>query len=392
MHKVLIVGGGPSGLILAEYLSRHKEFEVHIFDQKKALGRKFLVAGDGGLNLSNNQPIERFVSWYDHSVIQNLVRSFTAEDLAFWFKDLGIETYYGSSGKLFPLEDIKPIQVLNAILNRIKQQGVHIHTETKVIGWKDKFITCEHRGEVRDFAFDTLCFAMGGASWQTTGSDGKWISFIEEKVKCVPFQSSNAGVNIKNGFPESYRGSFLKNVHVTVNDQTLLGEVRFTDYGLEGSPIYALNAQIRNGGNLTIDLKPQFTEEELLKQIHSWKGNTTEFLKKMKLGFGLNLLRDRLSKADYTDKEKLVKAIKAFPFEMEGLRPLEEAISSVGGVAMDEVNDLLEAVRYPNVFFLGEMLDWDTRTGGYLLQACFSSGVKVAQTIISRCEVGIHVL
>lgn len=387
MHKVLIVGGGPAGLILAEQLSRFKQFHVHLHDHKKALGRKFLVAGDGGLNLSNNQPLEQFVSWYSHPIIQQTVRDFTCKDLELWVNELGIETYYGSSGKLFPKEGIKPITVLKAIVDRIASQGVHIHTKSKFRDFNGMVAYFEKEGRVIEESFDVLCLAMGGASWASTGSDGGWKEALAAKFKCNSFQSSNAGVEIKEGFPESYRGQFLKNVKVTVGANSVLGEIRFTDYGIEGSPVYALNEGIRGDQMLTIDLKPTILEAELKLQLSNWSKSRTEFLKQLKLGFGLSLLRDRLTKEEFMDNERLVGAIKNFPFDVVGLRPIEEAISTVGGVDMKEVDEHLEAVRYPNVFLLGEMLDWDTRTGGYLLQACFSAGIRVSKTLINRYEV-----
>ena len=277
---------------------------------------------------------------------------------------------------------------MNAITDRIFSLGVHVLSNTKVVGWRNKDVDfVDASGIMQSDSFDVICFAMGGASWSTTGSDGRWTNFIEEKLKVIPFQSSNAGIEIKNGFSESYRGQFLKNVVVHVGSNSVLGEVRFTDYGLEGAPIYALNGGIRGGvKKVHIDLKPSKSEDELLQALKNWKKSRSEFLKTMKLGFGLILLKDYLTKEQFMENDVLIGYIKKFPLEVTGLRPLDEAISSVGGIDMNAISSEFEAVGYPNIFFTGEMLDWDTRTGGYLLQACFSTGYKVANTIINRFE------
>ncbi len=384
MVKVLIVGGGPAGLLCAEQISKFNVFDVHVIDHKKAVGRKFLVAGDGGLNLTNDLPIEEFVHWYSDEKIKNSVRHFMPINLKNWFQNLGIDTYFGSSGKLFPKVGIKPIEVLNAITNRLKEQNVTILTQTRVLDWEERSVLLASKGVKSHIDFDVIVFAMGGGSWSNTGSDGKWFDFVCDKVQCNPFSSSNAGVEVEGGFMDSYRGEFLKNVIVHVADVSMLGEVRFTDYGLEGTPIYALNPYLKSSADLFIDLKPHFSKEDLLNMLSAWRNSRTDFLKSLKLGFGLRLLKDFLSKEEFQKDELLVERIKRLPFKCTGLRPLEEAISSKGGVGMNEVDSNFESVSYPNTFFIGEMLDWDTRTGGFLLQACFSSGYSASQCIINR--------
>lgn len=386
MLKILIVGGGPAGLILAQELSLHSHFEVHLIEQKKTLGRKFLVAGDGGLNLSNNKDISTFVSEYTHQFIKNAVIDFPCSTLEKWFNDLGISTYYGSSGKLFPSKGIKPIQVLNAILNSLITNKVHIHTESRILNWDNKTVLIEEKGVVNKSSFDCVCFAMGGASWQQTGSDGFWTTLFTDKVQINPFQSSNAGFEFENSFSKDLQGRFIKNCRVFSDDKSVIGEIKITDYGLEGAPVYALNAAIRGNKSLYIDFKPESSFEKILNELQCSKKSRTDFLKSLKLGSAFDLIRKSLSKDDYLNDILLVRSIKEYPLPNGKLRPLDEAISSVGGIDMCEITPQFELKKFTNVFAIGEMLDWDTRTGGYLLQACFSMGYKVAKTLINRYE------
>ncbi len=378
------MGGGPAGLIFAEHLAHHKQFEIHIIDAKKTMGRKFLVAGDGGLNLSNHQPITRFVEAYNHPIIQDAVKSFDCKKLADWFISIGVETYYGSSGKLFPKEGVKPIQVLNAITSRLKEQNVQLRTETRFVDWKNKTVVLEHKKGTFSEDFDCICFAMGGASWSLTGSDGKWSELFRTKIKCNPFQSSNAGVVVKNGYPNLLHGKYIKNCAVFSSEKKVFGELRCTDYGLEGAPVYALNEAVRNGQALFIDFKPEWDAQQLEDQFRKWKKSRTAFLRNIKIGAAADLLLLTMTKADFQNDEKLLKYLKAYPIYHEGLRPIYEAISTVGGVDMSEITSHFQVKKIPNTYIIGEMLDWDTRTGGYLLQACFSSGYRAAQHVINQ--------
>ncbi|MDB4198720.1 NAD(P)-dependent oxidoreductase [Polaribacter sp.] len=389
MKKTIsIIGGGPTSLLLAAFLDVDK-FDITIYEKNKTLGRKFLVAGKGGFNLTHSEPIYDLIERYTPSdFLKNSLSSFTNNDFRKWLHDLGIPTYVGSSKRVYPEEHIKPIIVLNTILNHIKNKGIHFKYNHVFTGWDtqnnliiNNEITCS----------DYTVFCLGGGSWKITGSDGVWLKTFEEKgIKTIPFEASNCAFKIdwNSKFIEDNEGIPLKNITISCANKQQKGEAVITRFGLEGNAIYGLSPQIRaqlklhNKALIYIDFKPTFTLENVASKIkNSNFKNTTQILKKeLKLSPSqITLLKTYLSKDSYLNTEIISKYIKKFPLEVNDLGILDEAISTVGGIDINAVDTNFQLHKIPNQFCLGEMLNWDAPTGGYLLQACASNGVFLAK-------------
>lgn len=382
-----IIGGGPAAMMLAATLDSSL-YNVTIYERNQALGRKFLVAGDGGFNLTHSEELNSFIKRYSPSdFIAPFLRHFTNLDFQDWLKTIDVETYIGSSKRVFPIKGTKPIEVLNAILKVLKGKKVKIATQHEWQGWDTKGkIVFETKGKKKTLSPDIVVFALGGASWSITGSDGTWVGFFEKKgIRVESFKPSNCASQIlwKFGFLEKSEGKYLKNITITCGDKIKVGEVVVTNFGLEGGAIYALSPQIRKQlekegkASIQIDLKPSLTKEEILNVLASKQSKSISVILKDKLNLSetqLSLLQVYLTKEEYTSLTILASKIKQFGLEITGSSPIDEAISTVGGILLDEVDENLELKSLPNHFVMGEMLDWDAPTGGYLLQACFSMG------------------
>jgi uncharacterized flavoprotein (TIGR03862 family) len=387
LPKILIIGGGPAGLMAATQLLDLKA-DITIIDHKPAVGRKFLVAGEGGFNLTHSEPLESFIQKYDSEVIKDWVTKFTPADFRSWLSSIGIETYIGSSGKVFPIEGTKPIQVLNAWLKHLKKAPINWQLKSELIDFDEKFVRIKSKNDVQELPYDFLVFALGGASWKKTGSDGTWFDlFTEKKIHTIPFQSGNTGLELKEStWRKEFEGRFIKNCRLQINDLTVAGDLVITNYGIEGKPAYAVNRALRTNRfkGLTIDFKPQLTVDKIETTLRN-ADNVRKAFKQLKLSDAIyNWLKEELPKDQFTDPGLLAKHLKTFGVEVIGLRPLDEAISTVGGLSMDAIDASGELKQHENVFCCGEMLDWDAPTGGYLLQACVSSGYAVGQTIAGK--------
>jgi len=394
--SIAIIGSGPSALILAAMLDE-KKFNVSIYERNAAPARKFLVAGDGGFNLTHSEEIEQFISRYTPSTfLENSIRAFTNTDLCNWLKNIGIETYTGTSKRIFPVKGIKPIDVLNAILNELKNKNVQLQTNHTWKGWNNNDeLLISHNDDELVIKPDMVVFALGGASWSKTGSDGSWKELFEKKnIKIIPFQASNCSVEIKwdSAFFANTEGKWLKNISITCDHKEKKGEIVITRFGIEGSGVYALSPQIRKQLNerksaqIFIDLKPIFTPEEIKNKLAD-KGNRS-YTKLLQDELNLSdvqiaLLKTILTKEEFTDTDVLAEKIKKLPLQIIGLAPIDEAISTVGGISLDEVDEYFQFKKLPHHYAVGEMLDWDAPTGGYLLQACFSMGWYLAAKLNS---------
>lgn len=378
--NIIIVGAGPAGL-MAGYQFLKKGHSVCFFDHKKQAGRKFLVAGHGGFNLTHSQSLSDFVLNYNHHLVRDSVFKFTNEDTVSWLEEIGIPTFIGSSGKIFPKKEIKPIDVLNALLRKITSMGGVFFYEHSFTTFDDESVIFKHKEKEIKFHFDYLIFALGGASWKKTGSDGSWKDLFREKgILFNEFQSSNAGMNVHYWNPQ-FEGLVIKNCEVSMGNETKKGEVLFTDYGLEGAPIYALNKHIRAGDlEVFIDLKPSLSLEKVKNFLTNEKLIRAKQLEQLKITKPVvAFIKTSLSKEAYLDADFLANYIKNMPFKIVDLRPIDEAISTVGGIAMNEIIENFELINHPKRYVIGEMLDWDAPTGGYLLQACFSMGFVVSE-------------
>lgn len=385
--SIAIIGGGPSSLLLAAFLDT-KKFDVTIYEKNKTAGRKFLVAGKGGFNLTHSENITEFIERYTPNYfLKEALLNFTNNDFRDWLESIGIPTFIGSSKRVYPKEGIKPITVLNTILNHLKEKGIIFKYEHTFCGWD-----AQNNVIINDEIIyaDYTVFSLGGASWKITGSDGNWLkSFQEKNVKTVPFSASNCAFKVdwSPNFINQNEGNPLKNIAISCSRKTQKGEAVLTKFGLEGNAIYALSPEIRaqlkstEKASIYIDFKPTFTLENVTSKIvNSTFKNTTQILKKeLKLSkLQIDLLKTYLSKAAYLDLEILSKNIKKFPIEITGLAVLDKAISTVGGIELNAVDTHFQLSKIPNQYCIGEMLDWDAPTGGYLLQGCASSGVWVA--------------
>lgn len=391
MKKTIsIIGSGPSSLLLAAFLDT-KKFDITIYEKNKTAGRKFLVAGKGGFNLTHSETISNFIERYTPSdFLKDALLNFTNDDFRNWLKNTGIPTFIGSSKRVYPEKGIKPISVLNSILNHLKERGVTLKFEHTFSGWdaenniiiNDKTITSEY-----------TVFSLGGGSWKITGSNGSWIDLFKEKeIKTIPFEASNCAFKIdwKSNFIKQNEGKPLKNITISCDGKTQKGEAVITKFGLEGNAIYGLSPKIREQlkseekARIYIDFKPTLSLESIISRIidSSFK-NTTQILKKdLKLSTSqIDLLKIYLSKKDYLNSEILAKYIKKFPLEITALGILDAAISTVGGIDLDAVDTNFQLRKIKNQFCIGEMLNWDTPTGGYLIQGCVSSGVYLAKHI-----------
>jgi uncharacterized flavoprotein (TIGR03862 family) len=381
--QIIIIGAGPAGLMAAQKLAE-KGVKVHVYEQNKAAARKFLVAGNGGFNLTHNEELETFITKYDALEIQYVVQNFDNKKVISWLSDLGITSYVGSSGKIFPTKNFKPIHVLKAWLDRLEVLGVTIHYGFTFIDFNENVGYFKNNEEELSITYSKLILAMGGGSWKKTGSDAKWIDILKnKKIEIIPLQSANSGYNTDPKF-HILQGQYLKNIKISFEDQDKVGEIVFTKYGIEGSPVYFMNRFTRKYNfplNLEIDLKPNLSESDILKALDGIEKISSILKKKLKLSTTALHLLKTLDKEIYLDREKLAKLIKKFPIEVLSFRPIDEVISTSGGVAFSELNADLELKKFPNIYCAGEMIDWEAPTGGYLLQACFSTGVWVASSI-----------
>ncbi|WP_341221308.1 NAD(P)-dependent oxidoreductase [Polaribacter atrinae] len=389
MKKTIsIIGSGPSSLLLAAFLDANK-FEVTIYEKNKAAGRKLLVAGKGGFNLTHSEPIANFIERYTPTgFLKSALLGFTNDDFRDWLKDIGIPTYIGSSKRVYPEDGIKPITVLNTILNHLKEKGITFKYEHTFSGWNsDNNLIINNKTITSDYTV----FSLGGGSWKITGSDGSWLNTFQEKeIKTMPFEASNCAFKVdwKTNFIKQNEGNPLKNIAITCADKTQKGEAVITKFGLEGNAIYGLSPKIREQlkstekARIYIDFKPMLTSEKVTsKVINSTFKNTTQILKKeLKLSNSqIDLLKTTLSKEDYLDAVILSENIKKFPLEIIGLGILDEAISTVGGINLNAVDTHFQLHKIPNQYCIGEMLNWDAPTGGYLIQGCASIGVYLAK-------------
>ncbi len=390
---VAIIGGGPSALIAAAYLDPGK-FDVTIYEKNRSLGRKFLVAGQGGFNLTHSEPVDIMISRFtpDH-FLKNALLNFTNENLRSWLQDIGIPTIIGSSKRVYPEKGIKPITVLNKIQDVLFKLKVRIEYDHCWEGWdtNNKLLFNNNK----TVAADHVIFSLGGGSYKVTGSDGSWLdSFNNKGIKTIPFLPANCAYKIDwpEGLIAKNEGAPLKNISLSCLNKTQKGELVITQFGLEGNAIYALSPEIQSGlsaqGSATIfiDLKPILSLNELQQVINNSGLKTTEILKReVKLSQSqIHLLKSMLTKEEFLDHVMLSEKIKSLPLTVLAAAPTDEAISTTGGVSLNEVNENFELNKLKNTFCIGEMLDWNAPTGGYLLQACFSMGVCVAQNLNSK--------
>lgn len=391
--SVSIIGGGPAALILAALLDCEK-FKVTVYEKNKTLGRKFLVAGKGGFNLTHSEPIAELIARYTPShFLKKALLDFDNEDFRKWIGTIGIPTYIGSSKRVYPESGIKPINVLNAILGVLAKQGVTIQFQHTWTGWTSNDAVVFNSDTA--IKSDYTIFAMGGGSWKVTGSDGTWLELFEkESIPVIPFQSSNCAYRVdwSEDFILEHEGSPLKNIAISCLNKKQKGEAVITRFGLEGNAIYALSPQIREElenqqkALVFLDMKPTLSSDDLLQKIKksTFKKTSETLQKEIKLSPAqIGLLKKYLSKETYLNPELLAQNIKKLSIEITDSALLNDAISTTGGIQLQAVDENFQLKNKKYNYCIGEMLDWDAPTGGYLLQACFSMGMHLARHLNS---------
>ncbi len=395
-----IIGAGPAGLMAAERLLEAGKV-VHLFDAMPSVGRKFLLAGKGGLNLTHSEPIDHFMAKYGNKsgVLQPALDAFSPTQLREWAGKLGIDTFVGTSGRVFP-KDLKAAPLLRAWLHRLRTLGLNLHTRHKWKGWNDDgalvFITPTGVREVRANA---TVLALGGASWSRLGSDGAWVPWLQSRgVDIATLKPSNCGFEVEGAwspfFAEKFAGQPFKAVALAFTSSSgqvfsKRGEFVATATGVEGSLVYAASAllrdEIESQGSATfmLDLIPVKSYEEVLKEVKHPRGSRS-LSSHLKSRLGIDgikaaVLYEILGKDNVHDAEKLARGIKALPVRVVKTRPIDEAISTAGGVKFEALDDTLMCRAMPGLFCAGEMLDWEAPTGGYLMNASLATGAIAGQ-------------
>ncbi|MEC7144408.1 MAG: TIGR03862 family flavoprotein [Actinomycetota bacterium] len=363
---VTVVGAGPAGLMAAE-AAAGAGAEVTIVDQRRSFGRTLLLAGRSGLNLTHAEPLEVFLGRYGdgRAMLEPAIRAFPPDAVRAWADELGADTFVGSSGRVFPAA-MRATGLLRAWTARLAGLGVAMRTGETWAGFTDDGATV---------------LALGGASWPSVGGDGSWCAHVETAgIPVVPFVASNAGVLVAWSAPllERFEGVPIKNAALTAGVRTVRGEPTITATGLEGGPIYALGPELRSGHGLEIDLQPDLDADALAARLvdrRRPKDSVSTWLRKGGLSpVDVALLRDTTGNRLPTEATAVADLAKAVPIPVEGLAPIDRAISTVGGVALDAIDDTGMLFDRPGTWVAGEMVAWDAPTGGYLIQACLSTG------------------
>ena len=390
--SVAIIGAGPAGLMAAEVLSQ-AGIKVDVYDAMPSAGRKFLMAGKGGMNITHAEPLEQFLTRYAGRRIElePILRDFSPDKLRAWVSELGIETFVGSSGRVFPTE-MKAAPLLRAWLHRLREAGVRFHMRHRWLDWDEKGLRFDTPVGELVVQTDTVILAMGGGSWPQLGSDAAWLPVLQHlNIEVAPLQPANCGFTIawSGFFRDKFAGQPLKGVRLSFNSMqaeqfSQVGELMLTEYGLEGGLIYACSAMLRDeintlgSAHIVMDLCPDRDLNDVIERLSKPRGKTSlsnHLRKRLNLdGVKTAILREALSAEQMNKPEMLANIIKALPITLLATRPLAEAISSAGGVSFSACNKNLMLKNRPGVFCAGEMLDWEAPTGGYLLTACLATG------------------
>ena len=402
--KVIVVGGGPAGLMAADVLCR-AGIAVDLYDAMPSVGRKFLLAGKGGLNLTHSEFTAIFESRFGaaRDVVAPWLQDFGAPEIRAWAQALGVDTFVGTSGRVFPA-DLKAAPLLRAWLHELRQgvagPAVTFHMRHRWLGFgPDNALRFDSPAGAVNAGADAVVFALGGGSWARLGSDGAWVALLSQKgVSVAPLQASNCGFDVSQGWSEHFASRFagqpFKSVAISFTNSkgesfVRKGEFVATATGVEGSLIYAVSSLLRDEiaaqgqATFSLDLRPDLSTDKVLAEVSHPRGSRS-LSSHLKSRLGLDgiksgLLHELLAKEDFAQPVKLATAIKALAVTVTATRPLDEAISSAGGVRFSNLDSNLMLKPLPGLFCAGEMLDWEAPTGGYLLSACLASGRRAGQ-------------
>ena len=396
--RVAIVGGGPAGLMAAE-AARAAGADVDVYERLGSVGRKFLIAGKGGLNLTHSDARDAFVARYGtrRNEVAKWLDAFDADGLRAWARGLGVETFVGTSGRVFP-RDLKAAPLLRAWLRRLRADGVRFHVRHRWLGWNaNGALRFAHDDGEFEVAADAVVLALGGASWPVLGSDGAWVPVLASRgIDLAPLAPSNCGFDVgwSEHFAKRHAGDPVKPVVIEWNGERRQGEFVVTKHGVEGSLIYASSASLRDAiaghgsARIILDLAPSRDATRLARDLAAPRGSRSlgEHLRRRACidGVKAGLLREVLAGEALADASRTAATIKALPLTLLRPRPIDEAISTAGGVRFDALDDGLMLKRAPGVFCAGEMIDWEAPTGGYLLTACFASGLVAGRAAARR--------
>ncbi|HWS41044.1 MAG TPA: TIGR03862 family flavoprotein [Arenimonas sp.] len=389
--SIAIIGGGPAGLMAAQWAAGHG-YAVHVYEQKASVGRKFLIAGRGGLNLTHSEAFDAFCSRFDckKDTVARWLKDFDNQAIRQWAQSLGIETFVGSSGRVFPT-DMKAAPLLRAWLKHLRELGVNFHMKHFCTGLsKDNSLLMQGPEGLSTVKADAVIFALGGGSWPQLGSDGTWIDWMQAiDVNVEPLQAANCGFNYSwtAVFKEKFSGHAIKPLRINLHDdgsKGLQGECVISEYGIEGSLIYALSRSIRESINqhsqarIYLDLLPDHSPERLQIMLSKPRNgrSLTDVLRRL---FNLSpvkisLIYELSDRTQLANSQYLISCLKQLPLTLTSARPIAEAISTAGGIALPQLDEHLMLKSKPGIFFAGEMLDWEAPTGGYLLTASMASG------------------
>lgn len=393
---VAVIGAGPAGLMAAEVLAQEGA-RVDVYDAMPSAGRKFLMAGKGGMNITHAEPFDVFLTRYGarRDRIEPLLRDFPPEAVREWIHGLGIATFIGTSNRVFPT-DMKAAPLLRTWLHRLRESSVHFHARHRWQGWDEqgrlrfRAPNGEHLMET-----DAVVLALGGGSWPQLGSDGAWVSLLSQRgIEIAPLRPANCGFEVQWSvhLREHFAGEPLKSVAATFGNVRKQGECIITEHGIEGGLIYALSATLRDeiennrSAILHLDLLPDWTPQRVQAEVSHPRGSrslSSHLQNRLGLkGVKANLLREVLSAQQMHDATLLAHTIKDLPLSLVATRPLSEAISTAGGVTFESLDEHLMLKKIPGVFCAGEMLDWEAPTGGYLLTACLASGHAAGKGVL----------